>query len=70
MRRLLAQGKPAFTVFDDATIERLALALPTTLEALARVPGIGPVKLERYGDAVLVAIEDAVPEPPEPSGSE
>jgi DNA helicase II / ATP-dependent DNA helicase PcrA len=65
MRRLLAQGKPAFTVFDDATIERLALALPTTLEALARIAGIGPVKLERYGDAVIVAIEDALIDPTE-----
>jgi DNA helicase II / ATP-dependent DNA helicase PcrA len=59
MRKTLAAGRPAYVVFDDATIERIALALPSTLAELARVQGIGPRKLELYGDAVLVAIEDA-----------
>ena len=59
MRRLLADGRPAYVVFDDATIERIALALPSSLADLARLHGIGPRKLELYGDAVLVAVEDA-----------
>jgi DNA helicase-2/ATP-dependent DNA helicase PcrA len=59
MRRMLADGRPAYVVFDDATIERIALAMPSSLDELARLHGIGPRKLELYGDAVLVAIEDA-----------
>ncbi|MGD9705067.1 MAG: ATP-dependent DNA helicase UvrD2 [Acidimicrobiia bacterium] len=59
MRKLLADGRPAYVVFDDATIERIALAMPESLAELARVHGIGPRKLELYGDAVLVALEDA-----------
>ncbi len=60
LRRRLAQGKPAYTVFDDATMERLALALPRDLAAVARVQGIGPAKLEQYGDAILTIVEDAI----------
>jgi hypothetical protein len=37
--------------------------LPTTLNALHGIVGIGPAKLEQYGDAVLLAIEDALIEP-------
>ena len=59
MRKLLADGRPAYVVFDDATLERIALAMPESLGDLARLHGIGPKKLELYGDAVLVALEDA-----------
>ena len=62
-RDRLRNGKPAYIVFDDATLERIALALPTTLNALHGIAGIGPAKLEQYGDAVLLAIEDALIEP-------
>jgi hypothetical protein len=33
--------------------------MPESLADLARLHGIGPKKLELYGDAVLVALEDA-----------
>jgi hypothetical protein len=60
VRERLRNGKPAYVVFDDATLERIALALPITLNALHGIQGIGPAKLEQYGDAVLLAIEDAI----------
>jgi superfamily II DNA helicase RecQ len=59
LRKRRAQGKPAYVVFDDATMERLALTLPRDLAAVARVVGIGPAKLEQYGDAIIEAIEEA-----------
>lgn len=59
-RDRLRAGKPAYVVFDDATLERIALALPSSLAELGRVNGVGSRKLEQYGDAVIVAIEDAV----------
>ena len=59
-RERLRNGKPAYVVFDDATLERIALALPSTLDELHGIQGIGPAKLEQYGDAVLLAIEDAI----------
>jgi DNA helicase II / ATP-dependent DNA helicase PcrA len=62
MRRELADGKPAYTVFDDATLERIALAQPSTLAELAALRGIGPTKLDLYGSAVLAVIADVLDE--------
>jgi DNA helicase-2/ATP-dependent DNA helicase PcrA len=43
---------PAYVVFTDATLVAIAETLPADNGALARVPGVGPTKLERYGEAV------------------
>jgi len=65
IRNQLRGTKPAFIVFHDVTLESIALDLPRSLDQLARVQGIGPNKLELYGDAVLQAIEEAIgPEDP------
>ena len=55
LRRSLADaaGVPAYIVFSDATLRAIARARPSTGEELLGVPGVGPVKLERYGEAVL-----------------
>lgn len=47
------QGGPAFTVFNDATLRSIARTRPTDLRSLSKVKGIGPTKLENYGDDVL-----------------
>jgi DNA helicase-2/ATP-dependent DNA helicase PcrA len=60
VRRHLAAGKPAYTVLSDQTLRELARRRPTTLAALGDVKGMGPVKLERYGNALLAVIEAAV----------
>jgi superfamily II DNA helicase RecQ len=46
-------GKPAYVVFDNKTIAAIAAARPTSLGELAEVSGVGPAKLERWGEAVL-----------------
>lgn len=48
-----SQGVPAYVVFNDRTLDALAAMRPTTEEALLGVPGIGPAKLESYGDDLL-----------------
>ena len=48
-----AQGVPAYVVFNDRTLEAMAALRPTTETALLDVPGIGPAKLEAYGDQLL-----------------
>ncbi len=55
LRRRLAdeEGVPAFVVFGDATLRGLAEAKPVTPEDMLRVSGVGPAKLERYGEAFL-----------------
>jgi DNA helicase-2/ATP-dependent DNA helicase PcrA len=48
-----ASAVPAFVIFSDATLRAIAAARPTTRVGLLDVHGIGPVKAERHGDAVL-----------------
>ncbi len=48
-----AAGMPAFVVFTDATLLAIAEAMPTSPDALGRISGVGPVKLERYAAGVL-----------------
>jgi superfamily II DNA helicase RecQ len=52
-RDQVRDGKPAYTVFDDKTLAAIASTLPADLAELARVKGVGPAKLEQYGDDVL-----------------
>jgi len=49
-------GQPAYCVFTDVTLTALAEQRPTTPEALGSVPGIGPAKIEKFGDAVLALV--------------
>ena len=58
VRRSLADagGVPAFVVFNDATLRRIAAARPTNREAMLRVSGVGPAKLDQYADPFLAAI--------------
>jgi DNA helicase-2/ATP-dependent DNA helicase PcrA len=53
LRNELRDGKPAYVVFDNATLTAIAAQAPTSLRELGRIAGVGPVKLERYGEAVV-----------------
>ena len=47
------QGGPAFTVFNDATLKATAKARSESGRAFSRIKGVGPTKLDNYGDDVL-----------------
>lgn len=53
------QNVPAYVIFHDSTLRAIAQAAPDDLDELARVPGIGASKLDRYGEAVLQQLFDA-----------
>ena len=55
-RAQLAAGKPAYVVFPDATLAAFATRKPLTAAAMASLPGVGPVKLERYAEPFLTVI--------------
>ncbi|MFL6773412.1 MAG: DNA helicase RecQ [Sphingomicrobium sp.] len=57
-RRKLASeaGVPPYVIFHDSTLREIAANKPATLHELARVQGVGAVKLERYGEAMLEAL--------------
>ncbi len=60
LRKQLADehGLPPYVIFHDATLRELALERPASLEALARIRGIGEAKLSRYGERFIEAIRE------------
>ena len=48
-----AEGVPAYIVFSDAVLRQMAARVPRTAEEMLALSGVGPVKLERYGEAFL-----------------
>ena len=55
-----AAGKPAFFVLTDAALRGVVAASPRTLADVAAVHGIGPMKVERYGAAIVAICRAAV----------
>lgn len=47
------QKVPAYVVFTDSTLQAVAEHEPSSVSQLAGISGVGAVKLERYGEAVL-----------------
>ena len=47
---------PAYVVAHDATLRAIAAARPTNATELAAVPGMGAVKIERYGEEICEII--------------
>ncbi|MBD8078232.1 ATP-dependent DNA helicase UvrD2 [Cellulosimicrobium arenosum] len=49
----LETDKPAFTVLVDDTLAAIAETRPSTVAQLARINGLGPAKIDRYGAVLL-----------------
>ncbi len=47
------EGIAAFIVAHDSVLAAIAEARPANIAALRRVKGMGPTKLEKYGDGIL-----------------
>ncbi|HUQ43582.1 MAG TPA: UvrD-helicase domain-containing protein [Candidatus Limnocylindria bacterium] len=59
--RARADAVPAYVVAHDATLFAIAEARPTSLTALARVKGMGPMKVERYGPDLMEILTGGEP---------
>ncbi|WP_424971920.1 DNA helicase RecQ [Dinoroseobacter sp. S76] len=68
-RRALAEaaGVPAYVIFNDRSLIEMAERRPTTLDAFARISGVGAKKLERYGADFLELISGEVTAPVSPA---
>ncbi|MFC0233975.1 DNA helicase RecQ [Vagococcus entomophilus] len=60
LRRELADAQhvPAYVVFNDATLKEMCRKLPDTETELSKISGVGEVKLEKYGQDFLTAIQN------------
>ncbi|HKK92194.1 MAG TPA: ATP-dependent DNA helicase RecQ [Longimicrobiales bacterium] len=62
LRKQLADqaGVPAYIVFSDKVLTEMVQRRPTSASEMLEVPGVGPAKLEKYGDAFLAAVAELV----------
>jgi ATP-dependent DNA helicase RecQ len=51
---------PPYVVLHDRTLLAIAAAAPGSTTALAEVPGIGPGKLETFGEAIVAIVAEAL----------
>jgi ATP-dependent DNA helicase RecQ len=49
---------PPYVVFHDRTLAEIAQRRPNSMAALGTIAGIGPAKLDRYGELVLTVLRD------------
>jgi RecQ family ATP-dependent DNA helicase len=54
-----ANGKPAFTIAHNSTLEAIAANRPTDPQSLLAIRGVGPSFISKYADDVLSVIADA-----------
>jgi DNA helicase II / ATP-dependent DNA helicase PcrA len=59
LQRATADDLPAYVVFHNSTLAEIAGRRPRDLSELGTVPGVGPTKLQRYGDEVLAVLNAA-----------
>jgi ATP-dependent DNA helicase RecQ len=61
LRTALARAAkvPAYVIFPDRTLVEMAVRRPVSLDALSGVRGVGPTKLERYGEKILAVIRES-----------
>jgi len=52
----IAEGVPSYCVAQNRTLMEIAVLKPSTPELLAGVYGIGPARLEKYGESILVIV--------------
>ena len=58
-RMRASDGKPAYTVAHNSTLELIAALKPATLDELGAIRGVGPTFVERHGEQVLALVATA-----------
>ena len=54
------QGVPPYIIFHDSTLLEMVNRRPVSLADMAKITGVGQAKLERYGDAFLQVLDEAL----------
>lgn len=73
LRREIASrlGLPAYRVFTNTTLAELVYRQPRTVEELAAISGLGPRRVEHFGELIIRTLREAapgvVPPPGDPS---
>ena len=61
LRRTISREEqvPAYVVFPDRTLAEMAVRRPTNQNSLGQIRGVGPAKLEKYGERFLDVIRSS-----------
>jgi ATP-dependent DNA helicase RecQ len=61
LRRTISREEqvPAYVVFPDRTLAEMAMRRPTNVNALGEIRGVGPVKIDKYGERFLEVVRSA-----------
>jgi DNA helicase-2/ATP-dependent DNA helicase PcrA len=59
LERAREDGVPPYVIFHDSVLHQIADVRPGSIGELSRIAGVGPAKLERYGDELLAALATA-----------
>lgn len=73
IRKRIAEKEkvPPFVVFSDKTLHEMAGRHPVSLSGMRKINGVGLIKLERYGEAFVHAIQEYLKDNPGiPDGTE
>ncbi len=54
-----AQGVPPYVIFHDSVLAQMVLNKPKHIYELRKIPGIGEVKLDRYGESFLDVVNNS-----------
>ena len=57
------QKKPPYIIFSNKVLTAIAAQQPATLTALGEISGIGPAKLDQYGEDVLALVAETLARP-------
>ena len=60
-RARASDGKPAYTVAHNSTLEAIAALRPSSTEQLAGIKGVGPAFVERHCADVLALVAQSGP---------
>jgi DNA helicase-2/ATP-dependent DNA helicase PcrA len=56
LERAKVDGVPPYVVFHDSVLHQIAASYPQSLGELSQIAGVGPAKLERYGNDLLAVL--------------
>jgi len=62
LRKEVANGNPAYTVFNDKSLQEMAYYLPKDKDAFLEIWGVGEERLKKFGDSFLEVIKNYIEE--------